>query len=130
MRICSCIPSTVLLLFLAGCQQWPPERPENVPKSAVFVQSVKRGYWHSCGIDQTENICYCTIYLDDGRVVFNDIFLPYDGGGPVAENDLKITPNGTSDTIRLENGRLLLPKTRFKIVKRYWDDMLGKTKIN
>lgn len=130
MRIYLCIPSVVLLLLLAGCQQWPPERPENVPKSAVFVQSVKGGYWHSCGIDLTENICYCAIYHDDGRLIFNDVFLPYDGGAPVTENELNITPNGKVDTIKLANGRLLLPKSRFEIVKHYWDDMLGKSKRN
>lgn len=114
-----------LLVAMTGCSR-APVRPQGVPTSSVFVPAAKGGYWHTCRLDQTDQECRCTIYLGDGRIVYDEVFLPYEGSTPIEEKDLKITPDGTGDTVKLANGRLLLPQSDYKKVKLYWNWRLGK----
>ncbi|MCZ2076115.1 MAG: hypothetical protein LC130_14080 [Bryobacterales bacterium] len=111
------------VLICAGCGRIPA-RPERVPVSAVFVPAAKGGYWHDCRLDASGQ-CTCTIYLRDGRVVYDELFLPYEGSPPTAPQ-LIISTEGTGDTVKLANGQLLLPKSEYEMRKRYWDWRLGK----
>jgi hypothetical protein len=115
----------IVLLALSGCSR-APRRPEGIPSSSIFVPAAKGGYWQTCRLDQTVGECRCTIYLGDGRVVYDEVFLPYNGGAQIEEKDLEITPEGTGDTVKLANGRLLLPQSDFEKRKRYWDWRFGK----
>jgi len=114
---------TMVILICAACSR-TPGRPEAVPASAVFVPAAKGGYWHACRLDASGQ-CKCTIYLTDGRIVYHDFFLPYEGSPPT-ETQLVVSSDGTGDTVKLANGQLLLPKSEYEMRKRYWDWRLGK----
>lgn len=108
------------VLICTGCDRWPPDRPEWVPASAVFVTAPKGGYWQFCQLDSSGQ-CECTIYLHDGRIVYDEVFLPYKGGAPTAA-DLIISPNNArSDVVKLVNGQLLLPESRYELIKNSLD---------
>lgn len=107
------------VLIWTGCKRWPPDRPEWVPASSVFVSAPKGGYWQFCKLDGSGQ-CRCTIYLYDGRIVYDEAFLPYEGNPPTA-TQLVISPEGTGDTVKLVNGQLLLPESKYELVKGYWD---------
>lgn len=111
------------IFICAGCWRIPA-RPEQVPPSAVYVPSVKGGYWHACRLD-ADGQCTCTIHRDNGRTMYDEVFLPYEGRPPTAAR-LVISAEGTGDTVKLADGQLLLPKSEFARVKQYWDFRRGK----
>ena len=55
-------------------------------------------------------------------MIYDEVFLPYDGGPAVQEAELKIARQPrecTPDYVELENGRLLLPQSRFDDLKEF-----------
>lgn len=119
---------SVSMYFLScafnSCSKENLRPPDNVPASATFVQSVKGGYWHTCAIKE-DGDCHCTIYHLDGRVAISGVFVPYEGSSPTKDS-LVVSGLGTSDTVRLANGQLLIPKSDYEAAKRFWDWRLGK----
>jgi hypothetical protein len=104
---------------------WPPKRPANVPKGAVFVPTAKMGWWEYCRFDPVQRTDHCQMFLTNGSIAREDDFLPYDGGAPVEADELKIDPHtdfAGDDRIILRNGRILLPKSIYEHAKKFWDN--------
>ncbi len=104
-------------------------RPANVPSDAALVDQAKGGLWQHCIYDAGANADRCQIYNWRGGLLYDEVFLAYDGRGVVAQGDLKI-PGYASlsgpDRICLANGRILIPKSRYDEVKRHLDWATGK----
>lgn len=100
-------------------------RPRNVPPDATLVSSGKGGWWKLCTFhDGGLQTVRCQVFGWRGGVLFDEEFLPYDGGSPVSKAELRITrtPREPIDyQVELENGRILLPKSRFKELKAFMD---------
>lgn len=66
------------LLLLPGCTSEPldpPERPEQVPESAVWAGGLKRGFWFQCEGTDAQGLYSCTIYNEDtGQAEQSGIF--------------------------------------------------------
>jgi hypothetical protein len=57
-------------------------------------------------------------------VLVDEVFLPYDGGAPIQPAQLKIPRHALGAGpywVNLENGRILIPKSRFDEIKREFD---------
>ena len=109
----------IFLAILGYCLQDQPffvnlRRPSKVPKDAVFVFSTKTLAWERCNYDSHRDLDYCEVWNEDGEVIFNEVYLPLDGGPPIRAAQLKIQNNVRSglggEAICLENGRALVPK--------------------
>jgi hypothetical protein len=101
---------------------WPPRRPANVPREAVFVATAKIGWWEYCSLEPIRRSVYCRLFFTDGRVAREDEFLPYDGGAAVTSDELHIdqrTHYADSSRIILRNGRVLLPKSVYDDQKKF-----------
>lgn len=104
-------------------------RPANVPPDATLVDQAKGGLWERCVYDPQKSANRCEVYNWRGGVLYNDEFLPYDGGAPVQPNELKISkyaPLAGPDAICLQNGRILLPKSGYERAKKHLDWIAGK----
>jgi hypothetical protein len=126
------VATAIAVLFLA-CAGWQKRsRPEGVPKGAVPVTFSKEGGWAYCWLDRTINLNRCRTYNADGKRLYrpghesddDDVFLRYQGAGPVPESELEIDRGRTApDYIWLKNGVVLLPRNAFE-VEREWIDKL------
>jgi hypothetical protein len=104
-------------------------RPANVPSDATLVDQAKGGIWQRCILDTRATANRCQIYNWRGGLLYDEVFLAYDGGGIVVQADLKIpgyTALSGPDRVCLANGRILIPKSRYDDVKRYLDWATGK----
>ena len=120
----------IYLLGMVGCTRKDQplfleyRRPANVPAEASLVDMPKGGVWQHCTFDPAVNTNRCQIYGWRGTVLYDEIFLPYDGGAAVSSADLMIpryAPTVGDDWICLKNGRILLPKSRFEDIKKFLD---------
>ncbi len=64
--------------------------PANVPADATLVDQPKGGLWERCTYDPEKRVDRCEVYNWGGDVLFNEEFIPYDGGEPVTSADLRI----------------------------------------
>lgn len=97
-------------------------RPANVPLDAVLVQLAKGGVWQRCEAVSTTGQTRCQIFTWKGGLLYDEIFLPYDQGPTPEAPDLKIpsyVPAVGSDWVCLQNGRILLPMSRFDELKAF-----------
>jgi hypothetical protein len=114
------------ILWLEGCM---PSRPSNVPADSVYIVGADVGWWQRCSYDPKEDVDYCQIYNLGGRVLFDEVFLPYDGGKAAKEDELKIVSRSNLTGpyyVCLENGRILIPKSDFENQKRFIDWRLSR----
>jgi hypothetical protein len=104
-----------------------------VPKGAVPVSFSSSGGWAYCWLDTTLRLNRCRTYNSDGRRLYrfrrendeDDIFLRYEGSGPVAQSELKIdVVHSSVDFIWLENGVVLIPRNDFDHQKRFIDELM------
>lgn len=99
-------------------------RPKSVPPDAILVSSGKGGWWKRCIYDEKRDVDRCEVFNWRGGILLNEVFLPYDGGPPIPKAELRISrkPREPVDySIELENGRILLPQSRFKKLKAFMD---------
>ncbi len=104
-------------------------RPANVPSGATLVDQPKGGLWERCVFDAGTHTDRCQIYNWRGGLLYDEAFLAYDGGGAVAQADLKIPGYSAlsgPDRVCLANGRILIPESRYEEVKRHLDWATGK----
>jgi len=104
-------------------------RPANVPADATLVDQAKGGVWKCCTFDPQKMVNRCEIYNWGGHILIDEEFIPYDGGGPVPAAELRIpkySPLAERDTIYLQNGRILLPRSQFERLKKEVDWLKGK----
>jgi hypothetical protein len=116
----------VALLFCFACGHEPNViRPANVPSDATYVAGGKvGGWWQQCGPATGGQAVHCRIWNGAGLVLYDEQFLPYDGGLPPTAEELKISPDPTfpgPDRIFLTNKRVLLPRSRFDELKKFVD---------
>jgi hypothetical protein len=109
----------LLLSGALGCSDQPfflsYRRPANVPADAVVVYLAKTGVWQRCSFDSSDNQNRCQIYNWKGNLLLDEVFLAYDGRGPVSTGELKIphhAPRAGPYWVNLGNGRILIPKSR------------------
>ena len=104
-------------------------RPANIPSDAVLVQLAKGGVWQRCETTSTTGKTRCQIFNWKGGLLYDEIFLPYDQGSALSESDLKIPPYLPTvgpDWVCLQNGRILLPTSRFHQLKSFLDKTTPK----
>jgi hypothetical protein len=118
-----------LLIFIAlegGCNRSGPTRPANVPSTATAI-AIPHGYdWDVCFTDQEASVNKCQIYNGNGVLMYDGVFLRYEGSGVVPQESLKISQNGGEQWIQLENGTILIPKTHFEQIHRLVDWLKGR----
>lgn len=125
-----------LYLAVSGCKLLENQpvllehrRPANVPDDAALVDQPKGGLWQRCVAEKEGNANRCQIYNWGGALLYDEVFLPYDGGGAVNQVDIKIpryAPLSGPDRVCLQNGRILIPKSRYDEVKRHLDWATGR----
>jgi hypothetical protein len=124
-----------LLLCEVGCTQSPPA---GVPANATRVLTFgRRGGWAYCWFDHQEDVNRCRIYNASGQRLLplndkndpDDVYLKYEGSGPVRESELQINPELTgSIVVWLRNGVALIPRSDYDVQKRFLDDLRRVTK--
>jgi hypothetical protein len=123
---------TLTFLFCSACaRKADVVRPGGVPPQATYVPGGKLGgWWQQCTRANTSQAVHCQIWNGAGLVLADEEFLPYDGGAPLAANELKISTDpavpGGPDRVFLSNGTVLLPRSRFDELKKFVDWLKGK----
>jgi len=122
------IYSIALSIALTGCE---PARPRGVPEGAVLVNGPDEHWWQWCSYDQKDDSDHCEIFNGGGDVIWNEVFLPYDGGKAASESELKIDSDTSLKSFQyvcLKNGRILIPKSGFENQKEFLDRRTGGSK--
>lgn len=117
-----------VLAFCIGLQGCRPARPDNVPRDSVLVAGMV-GWWQRCSYDANLDANYCQIFNAGGKVLYDGLFLPYDGGKPARESELKIAGDSSlagPNYVCLKNGRILIPEAHFEQQKRFIDGVVRK----
>lgn len=135
------LPPIVTVLVIAGLvvAVWLARvlaRPPGVPAQAVRVPIGRAQGWARCWLDAAANVNRCRLYNAGGELLRrfghenddDDVFLPYEGLGPIPEADLQIDRPHTNNpsTVWLKNGVILLPRNDFETAKRWVDVLKGK----
>lgn len=113
-----------LSLLVQACSSTNPEppRPKNVPLDAVRLGHAKGPQRAVCSFEKAVN--RCRVFNAGGVLLRDDVFLPYDGGPAVPAADLRIRWQCSQiDSLCLENGRYLLPRTDFERHKELLEKM-------
>ena len=82
------------------------------------------GWWERCSYEPKEDVNHCQIFNAGGRVLWDEVFLPYDGGKAAKDSELKIVSDSDiagPQYVCLTNGRILIPKSDFENQKRAID---------
>ena len=116
-----------------------PERPLDLPTNAIYIESgivpfklkSTPGRWIGCWYDSSDKLDHCKVTNENGRLEFEDVFLPYEGEVAVSQSDLAFDVRRTRTVwtgsyengilvpiIYLTNGQILLPRTIFEKAKR------------
>jgi hypothetical protein len=102
-----------------------------VPEGAVRVPFSETGGWAYCWLDNSAQLNRCRTYNASGSRLYrfqkddDDVFLRYQGSGPVPEGDLQIDITHTGpDVIWLQNGVVLIPRNDFDHQKQFVDELM------
>jgi hypothetical protein len=115
----------VCLAALFSCGRMP-ERPPNVPGEAVKIIAAKgTGPWQWCELRHDGEV-HCRFYNNRGETLCDDTFVVYSGREPKSDGDLKISPDGGEQWVRLQNGTLLIPESQRAEMTRFLDWLFGK----
>jgi hypothetical protein len=118
----------LLSLSLTACQH---PRPQNVPIDSVYVNGIKGdGWWQHCSYDGPRDVDYCQIYNWGGGIIWDEVFLPYDGGAAAKRSELIIDNQNRlagPQYVCLKNGRILIPNSDFENQRRFLDRRTGKS---
>jgi hypothetical protein len=135
--------AVVVLVAVGGTFLWwagrPPERPRSVPANAIYIEtaitpfkiSTTPGTWVGCWYDSNNQTDHCRLTDENGKLKFEDTFLPYSGQTLISQTTLTLDSQRTGHlwtgsyekgvhvpVIYLTNGQILLPKTFFEEAKR------------
>jgi hypothetical protein len=117
--------TTVFLLCFACGRKDDVARPIEVPLEAIYVTGGKvGGWWQYCLPSKNERGPHCRIWNRVGLLLWDEEFLPYDGGSLPGPDDIKIPVDGWlsgPDRICLYNRRVLFPRSKFTELKRWLD---------
>jgi len=121
--------TVALLIASAGCYD---QHPSSVPEGATRVSFSKDGGWVHCWLDTSMEVNRCRTYNASGERLYrigkknddDDVFLKYEGSGPVPDRDLQIDIIHTEpDFIWLRNGVVLLPRNDYDHQKSVVDEI-------
>ena len=108
-------------------------KPSTVPQGAVYLPLSSSGGWGYCWLDPTIQLNRCRTYSADGRRLYrfgyenddDDVFLTYQGSGPVPQDQLKIDViHSSRDFIWLQNDLVLIPRNDFEHQKQFVDELV------
>jgi hypothetical protein len=102
----------IAVTLLTACSPTPPP---DAPADVHYVGG-KTPLWRHCRVDSSELKVHCKIWTED-RLDFDEVFVPYDGGPTPSPEELKIFDNQGLNPhvwIYLENGRILIPVSRYE----------------
>ena len=121
--------SVVLVISFAVWLQFRPshtDRPPNVPKGATMVGIPYSVVWDYCWLDNTTNQNRCQIFNKGGNPLYDDVFLRYEGTGPVPQSELRIKQCAGEQWIVLENNVILIPRTGYERIRKFVDALPHK----
>lgn len=130
MRFMIVLASIACIVVSLGCRA---RRPASVPEGAVPVSFSSSGGWAYCWLDTTIHLNRCRTYNSEGKRLYrfrkedddDDVFLRYEGSGPVPPNQLRIDVVHTNvDFVWLENGIVLLPRNDFEHQKKFVGEIM------
>lgn len=134
-RRCSRVIVGTVIVFAALGLWWvgrKPRRPRTVSPNALYVlpnnvpfRLHRTGYWLECWFDQHEKVDRCKLTDENGKAIFEDVFLPCVGQTPLPQSEL-VFKWSTGDTwtqspdkridapaVHLDNGQTLLSGSVF-----------------
>jgi len=110
-----CVVTWYLLAFVVPNH---PSRPPNVPKSSTLVLVGFSHYWQECRFDEMQGQDRCRIFGGKGDILRDDAFLDVDTRKPVQQDELEIVQGGGADSVRLKNGKSLVPQANFDAIRK------------
>jgi hypothetical protein len=122
--------AAIAVCFMVARRQ--PARPKSIPEDSAFVHGGEDHWWERCSCDTKEDTNRCQVFNARGAVIWNEVFLPYEGGKAAKEAELQV--DGESriagpQYVCLKNGRILIPKSSFESFKEFLDRTYGQSKV-
>jgi hypothetical protein len=82
--------------------------------------------WDYCWLDEATNENRCQIFNKGGNILYDDVFLRYEGTGPVPQSELRIKQCAGEQWIVLENDVILIPKRGYERIRKFVDALPHK----
>ena len=120
-------------ILMCGCT-WEFSRPAAVPVGATQVNFSKSGGWVYCWLDREASANRCRFWNQSGDRLYtfghdddeDDVFVRYEGSGPVEEPELLIDVGRTQiGQAWLKSGVVLIPRNDFTVQKNDVDRLMG-----
>jgi hypothetical protein len=79
-------------------QVFPPRRPRNMPKNAVWINapalpiSWHHGWWFGCDMSASGTANYCRLVMANGEDVYAGEYLPCGGKTPLPASTIELAP--------------------------------------
>jgi hypothetical protein len=116
----------IIMLLMVSCKSDSPNRPAAVPAKATPIAIPHSYDWDYCWVDKVMNVNRCQIYNGEGLLMYDGIFVRYEGSGVVPEESLQISQKGGEQWIELQDGTILIPQSHYDQVKRLIDWLKGR----
>jgi len=82
-------------------------------------------FWQECRFDPVEQQDRCRVYNGGGNLLRDEVFLPANGGEALPDDQLSVGAGGTSQSVHLLNGTVLIPREHFEGIKKALPDDLS-----
>ncbi len=90
----------IIVFLIVNCKSGSPKRPSAIPARATPIAIPHNYDWDYCWVDKTMNVNKCQIYNGDGLLMYDGIFVRYEGAGWFQKNPSKsrkeVASNGLS----------------------------------
>lgn len=117
----------IVMGFTVSCKKDLRKRPDSVPAKATPI-AIPYGFdWDYCWVDKAMNVNKCQIYNGNGLLMYDDVFVRYEGTEVVPEESLKITQKGGEQWIELEDGTILIPESDYSRIRKTLDWLKGRS---
>lgn len=134
----------VVVLWWAGR---PPRRPGSLSSNALYIErgvvpfklSSTPGDWLDCWFDEHERVDRCKMTDENGKLEFEDVFLPYEGQSPLLQDKLVFDTRRTGQVwtgsyekgtripvVYLTDGEILLPRSEYEKAKHTVESSNGR----
>ena len=100
---------TLFIIFIScNTEIKQPERPKNVPKTAIWEGGTDGGTWIQCDSTNTDNIFYCKIFNDFDGTLLSEGKYKLDGISQPVDSIRKYLGVFTGSKIILRNKKFLI----------------------